>query len=194
MTSIVQTRIKEHRELASQVYLLLENEIVAFAGLAIRCIRDGHTIFFCGNGGSAADAQHLAAEIIGRFYINRAAWPAIALTTDTSVLTAVANDFSYDEIFSRQIEGLGKRGDLLVGISTSGNSKNICLAFERANELGLITAGLLGHGGGFARDICQHKIIIPSKDTARIQEMHILIGHIVCEMIELELKSMGKPG
>ena len=144
----------------------------------------GNKVLFCGNGGSAADAQHLAAEFSGRFYIDRAALPAEALHANTSYLTAVANDYSYDVIYSRLIKGLGNKGDVLVGLSTSGNSKNIVLAFEQAKSNGMITVGFTGAGGGKIKDISDYLINVPSTDTPRIQESHILLGHIICQLVE----------
>lgn len=155
--------------------------------LLAQSLTNGGTLFWCGNGGSAADSQHLAAELVGRFKGNRRALRSIALTTDASILTCVANDFSYDDIFARQIEGLGRKGDVLIGISTSGNSKNVLRAFKAAKEMGLITVALLGKGGGAVKDSADHALVIPSGDTARIQEVHILIGHILCEVIEQEM-------
>jgi D-sedoheptulose 7-phosphate isomerase len=145
---------------------------------------DGHKVLFCGNGGSAADAQHLAAEFSGRFYKDRKALPAEALHCNTSYLTAVANDYSYDLIYSRIIHGIGQPGDVLVGISTSGNSKNIVEAFKIAQELGVITIALTGQGGGRMAEYSDHVIAVPSSDTPRIQESHILIGHIICQLVE----------
>ena len=144
----------------------------------------GNKVLFCGNGGSAADAQHLAAEFSGRFYIDRDALPAEALHANTSYLTAVANDYSYDVIYSRLIKGLGNKGDVLVGLSTSGNSKNIVLAFEQAKSNGMITVGFTGAGGGKIKDISDYLINVPSTDTPRIQEAHILLGHIICQLVE----------
>lgn len=150
----------------------------------IRAFRQGNKVLFCGNGGSAADAQHLAAEFSGRFYIDRDALPAEALHVNTSYLTAVANDYSYDVIYSRLIKGLGNKGDVLVGLSTSGNSKNIVLAFEQAKANGMITVGFTGAGGGEMKDMSDYLLNIPSTDTPRIQEAHILLGHIICELVE----------
>lgn len=151
-------------------------------------LANGATLFWCGNGGSAADSQHIAAELVGRFKKNRRALRSIALTTDSSVLTCIANDYSYDDIFSRQIEALGKPEDVLVGISTSGNSENVLRAFKVAKEMGLSTVALLGKDGGAANGLADQTLIIPSDSTARIQEAHILIGHILCELIEQELQ------
>ncbi len=141
-------------------------------------------ILLCGNGGSAADSQHFAAELVGRFKKDRAPFKAIALTTDSSSLTCIGNDYSFNDIFSRQLEALGNRGDLLVSISTSGNSRNIINAIHTANILGINTLSLLGGFGGEAEKISKNSILVPSKSTARIQEMHILVIHIICEMIE----------
>jgi D-sedoheptulose 7-phosphate isomerase len=146
--------------------------------------KNGNKVLFCGNGGSAADAQHLAAELSGRFYKDRDALPSEALHVNSSYLTAVANDYSFDVIYSRLVGGFGKKGDVLVAISTSGNSMNIVNAVDRANELGMKTIGFTGATGGKMKDICHHLINVPSTDTPRIQESHILIGHIICQLVE----------
>jgi D-sedoheptulose 7-phosphate isomerase len=146
--------------------------------------QNGGAVYFCGNGGSAADAQHLAAEFSGRFYKDRKALPSEALHCNTSYLTAVANDYSYDVIYSRLIEGIGRKGDVLIGLSTSGNSGNILKAFEMANSMGVITIGMTGAGGGKMKAISNYLIEVPSNTTPRIQESHILIGHIICELVE----------
>jgi D-sedoheptulose 7-phosphate isomerase len=151
----------------------------------------GHKVLFCGNGGSAADAQHLAAEFSGRFYKDRKALPSEALHCNTSYLTAVANDYSYDVIYSRLIEGLCVKGDVLVGLSTSGNSKNILNAFAKAKEMGVITIGMTGASGGKMKEAGDYLINVPSSDTPRIQESHIMIGHIICELVEANI--FGKP-
>jgi D-sedoheptulose 7-phosphate isomerase len=139
---------------------------------------------FCGNGGSAADAQHLAAEFSGRFYTDREALPAEALHCNTSYITAVANDYSYDVIYSRMINGIGKPGDILIGLSTSGNSKNIVEAFKTAKTKSMITIGLTGESGGTMKHISDYLLNVPSNDTPRIQESHIMIGHIICQLVE----------
>ena len=141
-------------------------------------------IFLCGNGGSAADCQHIAAELIGRFKKNRRPFKAFALTTDSSILTCISNDFNYEKIFSRQLKAMGNKGDLLVSISTSGNSENIINVIKEANKMKIKTLSLLGGNGGEAKKISNHSIIVPSKNTARIQEIHILIAHIICEFLE----------
>jgi D-sedoheptulose 7-phosphate isomerase len=155
--------------------------------VCIKSFKNGGKVLFCGNGGSAADAQHLAAELSGRFYFDREPLDSEALHVNTSYLTAVANDYSFDEVFSRLVKAKGRKGDVLIGLSTSGNSPNVIKAFETANKLGMITVGLTGEAGGKMKDVSTHLISIPSKDTPRIQESHILIGHIICELIESEL-------
>lgn len=144
----------------------------------------GNRVYFCGNGGSAADAQHLAAEFSGRFYINRKALPAEALHCNTSYLTAVANDYSYDVIYARLIDGIGEEGDVLIGLSTSGNSGNILKAFEVAKEKKITTIGFTGSTGGKMKEVSDYLVNIPSNDTPRIQESHIMVGHIICELVE----------
>ncbi|MCW3128245.1 MAG: phosphoheptose isomerase [Bacteroidetes bacterium] len=146
--------------------------------------KDGSRVYFCGNGGSAADAQHLAAEFTGRFYHDREPLPAEALHVNTSFLTAVANDYSYDQVYERMIKAQGRKGDVLFGISTSGNSKNIILAQEEAKRRGMIVVSLTGETGGKMKDSADYLFNVPSKDTPRIQESHILIGHIICELVE----------
>jgi len=150
----------------------------------VTALQNGNRIYFCGNGGSAADAQHLAAEFSGRFYIDRDALPAEALHCNTSYLTAVANDYSYEVVYARLIKGLGTKGDFLVGLSTSGNSGNIVKAFEVAREKGITTVGFTGDTGGKMKELSDYLINIPSKNTPRIQESHILLGHIICELVE----------
>ena len=149
--------------------------------------KNGNKVLFCGNGGSAADAQHLAAEFSGRFYTDRNALPSEALHCNTSYITAVANDYSYDVVYSRMIKGIGKPGDVLVGLSTSGNSVNIINAIEEARKIGMITVCFTGETGGKMREICDYLINVPSSDTPRIQESHIMIGHIVCQLVEEKL-------
>lgn len=171
----------------AEVVAALPPLLPAVAELATRLVetlrRDGR-ILLCGNGGSAADAQHLAAELVGRFLCDRRPFPALALTTDTSVLTAVANDIGYAEVFARQVLALGRPGDLLIAISTSGNSPSVLRAAEVARQHRLTVAGLTGHTGGKLRPLCDLCLCVPSESTPRIQEMHILIGHILCEVAE----------
>jgi len=168
---------------------VLQNEgllktIEASVDVIVNAFRNGNRVYFCGNGGSAADAQHLAAEFSGRFYTDRKALPAEALHCNTSYLTAVANDYSFDEIYSRLIDGIGEKGDVLVGLSTSGNSPNILKAFNTAKKKEMVTIGFTGKSGGELRTLCDHLINIPSTDTPRIQESHIMIGHIICQLVE----------
>ncbi len=154
------------------------------ADLITTAFKNGNKLLFCGNGGSAADAQHLAAEFSGRFYTDRDALPAEALHCNTSYMTAVANDYSYDVVYSRLVKGIGNKGDVLVGISTSGNSSNIMKAFEVAREKQLITIGFTGATGGKMKDLSDYLLNVPSSDTPRIQESHILLGHIICQLVE----------
>lgn len=153
----------------------------------VKTLKSGHKIWFCGNGGSAADAQHIAAELSGRFYLERNAYAAEALHVNTSFLTAVANDYGFDHVYARAIEALGNSGDLLVAISTSGNSINILNAVQKAKQMDITTLGWAGKDGGELLKQCDHVIIIPSEDTPRIQEAHITIGHIICEMVEIRM-------
>ncbi len=159
-------------------------ELESIAAVCKSALSNGNKVLFCGNGGSAADSQHLAAELVGRYKKERKSLPSIALTTDTSIITAIANDYEYNTIFSRQVEGLGNEGDVLIGISTSGNSKNVIEAIKLANQKGIITVGFTGNEGGQMAEICKYMFNVPSNITARIQEMHILAGHILCELIE----------
>jgi D-sedoheptulose 7-phosphate isomerase len=178
--------LQEHNALLATLHSL--DGAVQLAGqLAAQTLRQGGKILFCGNGGSAADSQHLAAELTGRFIKDRPPLAALALSTDTSALTCIGNDYSFDEVFARQVAGLGRAGDLLVGISTSGNSRNVIRAVEEAHKLGIQSLGLLGRYGGQLRELCTHSVVVPSQVTARIQECHILIGHTLCGLIEQEL-------
>lgn len=168
---------------------VLQNEelidtIEKVVDVIVAAFKNGNRVYFCGNGGSAADAQHLAAEFSGRFYKDRKALPAEALHCNTSYLTAVANDYSYDVVYARMIDGIGEKGDVLIGLSTSGNSANIVKAFETAREKGIITVGFTGLTGGIMKGISDYLINIPSADTPRIQESHIMAGHIICQMVE----------
>lgn len=183
--SIFGKAIAEHIEIVRQVadqQCVLE----AIARAMTATLRFGGRIFWCGNGGSAADSQHLAAEIVGRFRRDRRGLASVALTTDTSILTAVANDYGYEAVFSRQVEALGVPGDLLVGISTSGNSPNVVAALQAARAMGLGTIGFTGAGGTKIAAVADHLFAVASKDTARIQEAHILAGHMLCDWIELD--------
>lgn len=165
----------------------LLNTIHRVADAMVESLKHGGRILWCGNGGSAADAQHLAAELSGRFYYDRPPLNSEALHCNTSYLTAVANDYGYDLIYSRMIDGSCRAGDVLIGISTSGNSKNICNAFRKAKELGVITVAMTGESGGEMKQMADYLINVPSADTPRIQESHIMIGHILCEIVEASI-------
>lgn len=162
-------------------------EFAESASIFSKALKQGNTIFWCGNGGSASESSHLAVELIGRFRNNRRPLPSISLNSDTSAITCIANDFGYDEIFARQLEGLSKQGDVLVALSTSGKSENILRALRKAKDLGVTTIALLGKGGGEALNIADYAIVIDSSETARIQEIHLLMGHTFCEFAEMEM-------
>jgi D-sedoheptulose 7-phosphate isomerase len=183
---IFEDNIKEHIELFSTLGSLSRDVSKAVTLIANSFNQNGK-LLLCGNGGSAADCQHIAAEFTGRFITNRRPLPAISLATDTSALTCISNDFSYENVFERQLEALGQPGDCLLAISTSGKSQNVMNAVKRANAIGLTTIGLLGNDGGDIGGVCKVSIIVPSKVTARIQEAHILIGHTICGGVELQL-------
>ena len=160
--------------------------------ICVESLNNGNKIMFCGNGGSASDSQHLAAELVGRYKINRKAYNSVALTTDTSILTAVGNDFGYDTIFERQVEGIGIKGDVLFGLSTSGNSKNVLLAFKKAKEKGITTVALTGETPSKMGEFADYLINVPSSVTNNIQEMHIAVGHSICELIEQKIEPKSK--
>jgi D-sedoheptulose 7-phosphate isomerase len=162
-------------------------QIVEIAQLMIDCLRKGGKVIVFGNGGSASDSQHIAAELVGRFKKDRSALAGIALTTNTSILTSLANDYGYDVVFSRQVEALGKKNDVVLGISTSGKAKNVALGIKQAKKMGIKTVALSGGDGGDIVKLADVSLVVPSKITARIQEAHITIAHIICEMIEQEL-------
>ena len=162
------------------------------ATAVVNAIKNGNKIIFCGNGGSAADSQHLAAELIGKFYFNRRSLPAVSLTVNTSIITAIGNDFGFEKVFARQLEGIGKVGDVLIGLSTSGNSENVVEVFRLAKELGISTVAFTGESGGILRDLADILINVPSNDTPRIQEAHIMVGHIICELVEKEFVVNGR--
>jgi len=150
----------------------------------IQCYKNGNKVCICGNGGSAADAQHFAAELVGRFLLERKALPAIAFTTDSSILTSIGNDYGYDNVFERQVEGLVKKGDIFVVISTSGNSNNLLKALDKANSMGAVTVGLLGKNGGKCKEKCKYPLIVDWENTPNIQECHITIIHTICKIVE----------
>jgi D-sedoheptulose 7-phosphate isomerase len=180
--SIIENSIAVKQQILADPELLSVIEKVV--DVIVNAFKNGNRVYFCGNGGSAADAQHLAAEFSGRFYTDRKALPAEALHCNTSYLTAVANDYGYDQVYARLIEGIAEKGDILVGLSTSGNSPNITRAFETAAQQGMITIGFTGLSGGQMRSLSNYLINIPSTDTPRIQESHIMVGHIICQLVE----------
>ena len=180
--NIIQSSIDVKHQLLQNEELL--SSIAHIIDAITSSLKNGGRIYFCGNGGSAADAQHLAAEFSGRFYKDRKALPAEALHCNTSYLTAVANDYDFDVIYARLIDGVGKKGDILIGLSTSGNSANIVKAFEVAKDKAILTIGFTGMSGGAMKPLSNHLINVPSTDTPRIQESHIMIGHIICQLVE----------
>lgn len=182
----IQQRINDSIEVKQRLGESAESDISKTGLVLANAVKSGQKIMFCGNGGSAADSQHLAAELVIRFRseVNRPAVNAIALTVDPSIMTAGGNDIGFENVFARSVEAYGNEGDILVGISTSGNSENVIRAVHQANKMGLISIGLLGGNGGKLAEHCNYTVIVPSNVTARIQESHILIGHIWCEMIE----------
>ena len=186
--NLIQHEFDEHISAVKSLGVIKES-LADAAQLCIQSLKVGGKILLVGNGGSAADAQHIAAELIGRFKVKRKGLPAIALTTDSSALTAIANDFGYNCIFDRQVEALAREEDILIGISTSGNSDNVINALKVASGLSCKTIGLTGQGGGLMNKICDVIIDVPSLDTPRIQELHIIIGHTICHLIDQEFQS-----
>ncbi len=182
---IIQASIEVKQSLLNNQLFLQTVDQIVFA--VCKSFKAGHKVLFCGNGGSAADAQHLSAEFSGRFYKNRRALPSDALHCNSSYLTAVANDYSYDEIYARLVEGTMEKGDVLIGLSTSGNSTNIVKAFEMAKSKEIITIGFTGSSGGKLKPLSDYLLNVPSDITPRIQESHILIGHIICELVEADI-------
>jgi D-sedoheptulose 7-phosphate isomerase len=187
MIEAIQAQLAAHNALISKIETTLSEKISDSVVLLKESLGAGRKLLVMGNGGSAADAQHFAAEIIGRFKMERPALPAIALTTDSSVLTAIGNDYGFDKVFSRQVEGLGSQDDVVVGISTSGNSPNVFAALSKAREIGCRTIALLGCDGGSIKNVADISIIVPSHDTPRIQEAHITVIHIICDLLEKSL-------
>ena len=187
MENIIQKRFKESSEVKTR--FLKENlpKLLDVIRLISQTFEGGNKLFFFGNGGSAADAQHMAAEFVNRYIMNRPPLPAIALTTDTSILTSVSNDFAFSEIFAKQLRALGKERDVAIGITTTGNSPNMIKAFEVAKEMGIKTVAFTGNDGGMVGKMVDFSLVVPSTSTPRIQEAHILIGHILCEMVEHSL-------
>jgi len=184
MENIILKRFKESSEVKTRFLKENLSRLLDVIKLVSRTFEAGNKLFFFGNGGSAADAQHLAAEFVNRYVMDRPPLPAIALTTDTSILTSVSNDLAFNEIFAKQLRALGKEGDVAIGISTSGSSPNIIKAFEVAKEMGMKTVALTGNDGGAIAKMVDFPLVVPSTSTPRIQEAHILIGHILCEMVE----------
>ncbi len=184
MIQMINEEILGHIQTVQKTLDELQSYIYTACIISTECLKNGGKILLFGNGGSAADAQHIAAELTGRYKTERKGLPAIALTTDTSALTAIGNDFGYDKIFERQVGALANKGDVLIGISTSGNSVNVIKALSLGKELGCKTIGLSGRGGGEMNKVCNLNIIVPSDNTPRIQEMHIMIGHIICQAID----------
>jgi D-sedoheptulose 7-phosphate isomerase len=181
------SKVKILKELLSGIDSKYGNTFNASAKVIANALQNKNTIFWCGNGGSAAESSHLAVELIGRFKNNRRSLPSLSLNADTSAITCIANDFGYDEIFARQLEGLGKKGDVLVVLSSSGKSENILRVLRRAKDLEVTSIAFLGKGGGSAVSLSDFSIVIDSEETARIQELHLLLGHTLCEYAEIEL-------
>jgi D-sedoheptulose 7-phosphate isomerase len=186
MQSLFACNLAEHLALFSDL-AAIQPQVEAAGTLLADCLKQGGKVMLCGNGGSAADSQHIAAELTGRFINDRAPLAGLALSTDTSALTCIGNDYGFDDVFDRQVRGLGRTGDCLIGLSTSGNSPNVIKAVNSARAMGITTIGLLGRDGGKLAALCQHSVIVPSKTTARIQEAHIFIGHTWCGLIEQAL-------
>lgn len=184
MQQTIVNELNSHSETIRVVLEVMQEDLVKASQLAIETLKNGNKILLFGNGGSAADAQHIAAELTGRYKTERKGLPGIALTTDTSALTAIGNDYGYDRVFDRQVESLAKEGDLLIGISTSGNSKNVVNALKLGCEMGCKTLGFSGRDGGVMNDVCDLNLVVPSNNTQRIQEMHILFGHTICQCID----------
>lgn len=184
MKEMIQREFQSHLETIEKTIDCIQDDVLAAAQTVVEALKRGNKLLICGNGGSAADAQHIAAELTGRYKRERRGLPGIALTTDTSALTAIGNDYGYDRVFDRQVESLANEGDVLIGISTSGNSVNVLNAFKVAKEMGCQCIGFSGRDGGNMNEVCDINIVVPSDNTPRIQEMHILIGHTICQAID----------
>ena len=184
MQAIIEKEIQEHQTAIAEMRAEAVVSLIAAAEMCKQAFTGGGKLLFCGNGGSAADSQHLAAELVGRFRRKRNGLPALALTTDTSVLTSVGNDDGFDQVFARQVEALGREGDVLIGISTSGNSENVLRAIKKAKTLGIRTIAMTGGNGGKLRGLCDLCLNVSAPNTARVQEGHILLGHILCELLD----------
>ena len=190
MLELIKTELTSHLLVANKLVGNIEKDLLAASKLVTNTFKNGNKILVCGNGGSAADSQHIAAELVGRYKLERVGLPCIALTTDTSIITAIGNDYGYNRIFDRQVEALAKSGDLLIGISTSGNSANIINALKLAKKIGCQTLGFTGSEGENMNELCDVHLVAPSNDTPRIQEMHILFAHIICQIVDSEFKKI----
>ena len=186
INEIIKSQISESVDVKNKIYAdeQLLDTIAKAASKITECYKNGRMLLLCGNGGSAGDAQHIAGEMVARFRIERKALSALAFNTNSSVVTAIGNDYEYNKIFERQVEAFGHEGDVLIAISTSGNSESVVRAINKAKEMGITTVSLLGKNGGDCKDISDYAIVVPSDDTARIQESHIMIGHIICDLVE----------
>ena len=182
--NVIHSEFESHLETIQKVMETMNEPLQKASLLAIEALKNGKKVILFGNGGSAADAQHIAAELTGRYKTERRGLPGLALTTDTSALTAIGNDYGYDRVFDRQVESLAQEGDILIGISTSGNSKNVINAFKIGQEIGCTIIGLSGRDGGKMNEYCDVNLVVPSNNTPRIQEMHILFGHTICQLID----------
>lgn len=189
MLTFIQTQLNQTHQVVTDILSdkILQQELQQAAEACIKCYRNDGTILLAGNGGSAADSQHIAGELVSRFAFDRPGLPAVALTTDTSILTAIGNDYGYEKLFARQVQAQGRAGDIFVGYTTSGTSPNILRAFEMAREKGLTTIGFTGNRGGPMVQLCDFLLAIPSDSTPKIQEGHLIVGHILCGLIELEI-------
>ena len=187
MKQTIKNEFLSHLEVINLTIETMQEKLEQASLLVVETLKNGNKILLCGNGGSAADAQHIAAELVGRYKSDRRGLPAIALTTDTSILTSVGNDYGYEKIFDRQVEALANKGDLIIGISTRGNSQNIVNVLKLGRELDCKTVGFSGYKGGVMNELCDINLIVPSNNTPRIQEMHILFGHIICQIVDNEL-------
>jgi D-sedoheptulose 7-phosphate isomerase len=184
---LIHSTVKNHVSVVETFFTRVATDLDKLSDLFVDTLQNGNKLIFCGNGGSAADSQHMAAEFVGRFLEDRKALPAISLTTDTSALTAIANDYGYDQVFSRQLEGLGTKGDVFMGITTSGNSENILKAFEVAKEKGITTIVLTGKSGGAAKEMADFEFTVDSDYTPHIQECHIMFLHLLCSLVEQKM-------
>ncbi len=189
MKKIIEFEFNEHLKAIKATMDCIYEPIESAAQICINALKNGNKILIFGNGGSAADAQHIAAELVGRYKVERKGLAAVALTTDTSVLTCISNDYSYEEVFNRQVDALANEGDVVIGISTSGTSANVISALSIAKNIGCKVIGFSGHDGGKMNTLCDVNLMIPNDDTPRIQEMHILIGHTICHLIDLSFNT-----